>query len=188
MYAPIMCKHFRGAPLVVMVAASLASCQSEARKATTPPPEAEQVISNSLKDLYMAASTAAPQSAAQHKLILRMADQASNAKELLLTMRAAHGVFPAETGPAMVPAERELRTKVTAKMMKVATVDQLIDFAKQYSVDHDHARAYIDRMFVLANEKADARTWHQIRVAASRLKLGDMEQQALARAEQSAGR
>ena len=50
-----------------------------------------------MKELYMAASTAAPQSPAQQKVILQMAEKASNGKELLLVMRAAVGVFPAGT-------------------------------------------------------------------------------------------
>ena len=69
--------------------------QHAARKAAAPVPEAEQVVSAGLKELYMAASVAAPQSPAQQKVILRMAEKASNGKELLLVMRAAVGVFPA---------------------------------------------------------------------------------------------
>ena len=71
MYAPTMWKRFRGVPVVVMVAWSLASCDTPARSAAVPAPEAEQVVSAALKELYMAASAAAPQSAAQQKVILR---------------------------------------------------------------------------------------------------------------------
>ena len=98
MYAPNMRKCFRGVPVVVMVAWNLASCDTAARSAAAPAPEAEQVVSAALKKLYMAASAAAPQSPAQQKVILEMAEKASNGKELLLVMRAAVGVFPAATG------------------------------------------------------------------------------------------
>ena len=94
-----MWKRFCGAPVVVMVAWSLASCNTAARNAAAPVPEAEQVVSAAMKELYMAASAAAPQSPAQQKVILQMAEKASNGKELLLVMRAAVGVFPAGTGP-----------------------------------------------------------------------------------------
>jgi len=86
---------FRGVPVVVLVAWNLASCKPAARNAAAPVPEAEQVIGTTLKELYIAASAAAPQSPAQQKVILRMAEKASNGEELLLVMRAAVGVFPA---------------------------------------------------------------------------------------------
>src|ERR1035441_196541 len=99
MYAPSMWKRFRGVPVVVLVAWNLASCNAVARKAVAPVPEAEQRVGEALKDLYVAASLAAPQSPAQQKVILRMAEKASNGKELLLVMRAAVGVFPGGAGP-----------------------------------------------------------------------------------------
>jgi hypothetical protein len=70
MYAPNMWKRFRGMPVVVMAAWNLASCD-HCEKAAAPVPEAEQVVSETMKDLYMAASAAAPQSPAQQKVILR---------------------------------------------------------------------------------------------------------------------
>src|ERR1035438_2912211 len=84
MYAPNMWERFRGAPVVVMAACSLASCDTPARSAAVPAPEAEQVVSAALKKLYMTASAAPPQSAAQQQVILQMAEKASNGKELLL--------------------------------------------------------------------------------------------------------
>src|ERR1035438_10802608 len=62
MYAPNMWERFRGAPVVVMAAWSLASCDTPARSAAVPAPEAEQVVSAALKKLYMTASAAPPQS------------------------------------------------------------------------------------------------------------------------------
>ena len=53
MYAPNMWERFRGAPVVVMAAWSLASCDTPARSAAVPAPEAEQVVSAALKKLYM---------------------------------------------------------------------------------------------------------------------------------------
>ena len=67
-----------------------------ARNAATPVPETDQAVGAALKELYMAASAAAPQSPAQQKVILRMAEKASNGKELLLAMRAAVGSFPCQ--------------------------------------------------------------------------------------------
>ena len=98
MYPPNMWKRFCGLPVVVMVAWSLASCNTAANNGAVPVPEAEQVVSADLKELYMAASAAAPQSVAQQKVIRRMAEKASNGKELMLVMRAAVGVFPAGSG------------------------------------------------------------------------------------------
>ena len=77
----------------------------------------------------MAASAAAPQSVAQQKVILRMAEKASNGKELLLVMRAAVGVFPAGAGSQEQRAESPVRSIVTAKMMELGTLDQLIEYA-----------------------------------------------------------
>ena len=132
-----------------MAAWSLASCNTAAKKAAAPVPEAEQVVSASLKELYMAASAAAPQSAAQQKVILRMAEKASNGKELLLVMRAAVGVFPAGAGPQEQRAESQVRSIVTAKMMELGTLDQLIEYATEYSVDPESARPFVQRMFQL---------------------------------------
>lgn len=188
MYAPNMWKCFRGAPVVVMVVWSLASCSTASRNAAAPVPEAEQVVSADLKELYMAASGAAPRSVAQRQVILRMAEKASNGKELLLVMRAAVGVFPASAGPWEQPAESQVRSIVTAKMMKLGTLDQLIEYATQYSVDPESARAVVQRMFQLGGEKSDPRIWYQIRLAAFHLKVGDLERQAQARGDELAGR
>jgi hypothetical protein len=175
--------RFRGVPLIVMVAANLISCHSSTPTTAAPQPEAQQVISNSLKNLYMEASAAAPQSAEQHKLLVRMAEKASNGKELLLVMRAAEGVFPRRDGSQEVRAEAQIRSKVTAKMIQFATLNQLTEYTKQYPVEPMNARMYIERMFRLAEGETDPRVWRQIRGAASRLKLADLEQQAGAKAD-----
>jgi hypothetical protein len=182
-----MWKRFRGVPVVVLVAWSLASCSTAAKKAAAPVPEAKQLVGEGLKDLYVAASLAAPQSATQQKVILRMAEKASNGKELLLVMRAAVGVFPAGAGRQEQPAS-QVRSIVTAKMMELGTLDQLIEYAMQYSVDPESARPFVQRMFQLGDENSDPRVWYRIRAAAFRLKAGDLERQAQARGDQLAGR
>ncbi len=171
-----------------MVAWNLASCDTAARSAAAPVPEAEQVVSAAMKRLYMAASAAPPQSPAQQKVILQMAGQASNGKELLLVVRAAVGVFPAGTGPQEQSAENQVRAIVTAKMMEFGTLDQLIEYATEYSVNAESARPFVQRMFELGGETSDPRVWYRIRVAASHLKVGDLERQAQIRGDQLAGR
>ena len=188
MYAPSMRKHFRGVPVVIMVAWNLASCNSAARTAAAPVPAAEQVVSVTLKELYMAASVAAPQSAAQQKVILRMAEKASNGKELLLVMRAAVGAFPATTGSQEQRMESQMRSIVTAKMMEFGALDQLIEYATQYSVNPESARPFVQRMFQLGDESSDPRVWYRIRVAAFRLKVGDLGRTAQTRGDQLASR
>ncbi|MGP8244603.1 MAG: hypothetical protein ACLQVN_08805 [Bryobacteraceae bacterium] len=184
MYAPNMWKRFCGAPAVVLAAWSMASCNTAAKKTAGPAPEAEQVVDASLKDLYMAASAAAPQSAAQQKVILRMAEKASNGKELLLVARAAVGVFP----PDAEPRAGQVRSVVTAKMIELGTLDQLVEYATRYPVDPPSARPFVQRMFQLGNENSSPRDWYRIRVVALRLKVGDLERQAQARGDQLAGR
>src|ERR1039457_5060227 len=137
MYAPNMLKGFRGVPLVAMVAWALAAGNSAASNAAAPQPEAEQVVRAAMKKLYMAAAAAAPQSPAQQKVMLEMAEKGSNGKELLLAMRAAVGAFPASAGSQEHPAERQLRSMVTAKMMEHGTLDQLIEDHPQYSVNRE---------------------------------------------------
>jgi len=172
----------------MLVACNLASCKPAAKKAVAPVPEAEQVVGTTLKELYMAASVAAPQSPAQQKLILRMAEKASNGEELMLVMRAAVGVFPAGAGSQEQHAESQVRSIVTAKMMKLGTLDQLIEYATQYSVNPESARPFVQRMFQLGDQNSDPREWYLIRVAAFRLKVGDLARQAQARGDQLAGR
>jgi len=180
MYAPNMWSRFCDVPLVLMVIVNLVSCNPGARQVAAPPPESEQIIGNAMKDLYMASSASAPQSPAQQKLILRMAEKASNGKELFLVMRAAAGVFP--------PGGASPEKTVTAKMMEFATLDQMIDYAKQYSIDPQSARPYVQRMFQLGNESTDPRVWYRIRLTASRLKLPDLGSQAQAKGDQLAHR
>lgn len=188
MYAPSMWKRSCGVPVVLMVAWNLASCNAAARKAAAPASEAEQMVSAALKELYMAASAAPPQSPAQQKVILQMAEKASNGKELLLVMRAAEGVFPAGAGSQDQSAEGQVRSMVTAKMMELGTLDQLIEYAIEYPVKPESARLFVQRMFQLGDRNSDPRVWHRIRLAASHLQVSDLERQALARGDQLAGR
>lgn len=182
-----MWKCFFGVPVIVMVAWNLTSCNT-ARKTAGPTPEPEQAISEALKQLYMAASAAAPQSEEQQKIILRMAEKASNGKELLLVMRAAVGVFPANAGFEGQNAHRQLRSKVTAKMIEVGTLDQLIEYAAAYSVEPGSARPFVERIFQLGDGNSDPRVWSRIRVAAYHLNVTDLERQAQARRDQLAGK
>lgn len=184
MYPPNMWKRFDGLPVVILATWSLASCNHATRKAAAPVPEAEQEVSGALKELYMAASVAAPQSPAQQKVVLHMADKASNAKELLLTMRAAVGVFPEGNGPS----QNQLHATVTAKMLHFATLDQLIEYASEYPVDPEGARPFVQRMFQLASENPDPREWYLIRKTAFHLRLGDLARQAQSKGDQLAGR
>jgi len=85
MYAPNMWERFRGAPVVVMAAWSLASCDTPARSAAVPAPEAEQVVSAALKEFYMAPSAAPPQSPAQQKVVLQKTEEASASAVLGMT-------------------------------------------------------------------------------------------------------
>jgi len=169
-------------PLAVM-ALTLASCTG-AKPDAGVRAESEQVVGEALKELYMACSAATPQSAAQQKIVLQMAQKAANGKELLLVMRAAVGVFPAGTGGNESATEVRVRSLVTAKMMKFATLDQLIEYSMQYPVDPDSSRPYVQRMFQLGDGNADPRIWYRIRLAASRLHVGDLAAQAQAKGDQ----
>jgi hypothetical protein len=73
-------------------------------------------------------------------------------------------------------------------MMQVGTLDQLIEYATEYSVDPESARPFVQRMFQLGGENSDPRIWYRIRIAAVRLKVGDLERQAQSRGDQLAGR
>jgi len=173
--------------LIVTVAWILASCHT-ARQSAAPVPESEQVVGEALKGLYMAASAAAPQSPAQQKVILRMAEKASNGKELLLVARAAEGVFPSGAGPEGQRLESQVHSLVTAKMMQVATLEQMVEYSTAHAVDPENARAFVQRLFELGSGNSDPRAWYRIRGAAFHLKLNDLERQAQARADQLAGR
>jgi len=184
MYAPNM-KCFATGLLMALVAwIVLAACHTASPQAALPSPEEEQVISDSLKQLYMAASTAPSQSIEQQKLILRMAQKATNGRELLLVMRAALGVFPSTMESRLQSVENQVLSLVTDKMMRVATLDQLIDYARLYPVGPDHSRRFIQRMFELGNATSDARAWYRIRAIAFHLRETDLEHQAQARADQ----
>ena len=174
-----MWKRLRSAMLVAVAAYTLASCGAARDQVAEPVPEPDQAVSAGIKDLYMAVSAAPPRSAEQQKAILRMAAKASNGKELFLVMRAADGVFPAG-------GETQLSAIVTAKMLSVATLGQLIEYATTYPVNPESARPLAERMFQLGAGESDARVWYRIRVAAFHLKLGDFERQAQAKGDELA--
>jgi hypothetical protein len=139
-------------------------------------PESQQIVSAEIKNLYMSVSAAAPRSPEQQKLVAQMADKSSNAKELLLTMRALDGVISGDEAAAPVCAT------VTSKMMQVATLDQLSDYATRFEVDPTQARPYVERMFQLASKGTDSRAWHRIRLTAAHLRQPDLARAAAARA------
>ena len=145
-------------------------------------------MSAALKKLYMAASAEAPQSAAQQKVILQMAEMASNGKELLLAMRAAVGAFPSGAGQQESSAASRMRSIVTTKMIHLATLDQLVGYSSQYPVAPESSRMYVQRLFELGDQSADPRVWYRIRLTASRLKVADLEQQARAKGDELAAR
>jgi hypothetical protein len=181
-------KGFGSVLLMSTVAWTLAACHTASRQAVAPTPETEQVVSEALKQLYMAASMAPSHSPEQQKLILRMAQKATNGKELLLVMRAAIGVFPSSAASGEQAVESQVRSMVTAKMIDDATLDQMIDYAKEYAVDAHDARRFVERMMELGQNASDAHVWYRIRAVAFHLKLSDLEQQAQSRGEQLAPR
>ena len=81
-----------------------------------------------------------------------------------------------------------MRSIVTAKMMDLGTLDQLIEYAMQYTVNPESARPFVQRMFQLGDANSDPRLWYRIRAAAFRLKAGDLERLAQAKGDQLAGR
>jgi hypothetical protein len=188
MYSLDMWKCCYGVLVMILAAWPLAGCHTASPQAAAPTPEAEQVISQAIKDRYMAVSMAPPQSETQQKLILRMAQEAANGKELLLVMRAGVGVFSSSAGPGAAALEKQVRSTVTARMLQLATLDQLGDYATEYPVDATDARPLVERMFELGDSSTDARVWYRIRAAAFHLKVSDLEQQAQARADQLAQR
>jgi hypothetical protein len=153
----------------------LVGCHSVSRTAA-PVPESQQIVSSEIKNLYMSVSAAAPHSPEQQELVRQMADRSTNAKELLLTMRAVDGVFSSDEAVAPV------RATVTSKMMQVATLDQLSEYPSRFGVDPTQARAYVERMFQLASQVTDARAWRRVRLTAARLRQPDLERAAAARA------
>lgn len=181
-------KGFGSVLLMSAVAWILAACHTASRQAAAPTPETEQVVSEALKELYMAASTAPSQAREQQALILRMAQKATNGKELLLVMRAAIGVFPSVTESGEQTVEGRVRSTVTAKMMQYATLDQLIDYAKTYPIDVERTRQFVERMMELGQNTPDAHVWYRIRSVAFHLKVSDLEQQAQSRGDQLAPR
>lgn len=173
---------------IALSACNLASCRAGARKDGLPAPESEQLIGEALKDLYMAAAAAVPRSLEQQKLILRMAQEASNGKELLLVVRAASGVFPSGADSREQRVERQVRATMTAKIMELATLDQMIEYAAGDAVAPESARPFMERMFRLGDRNSDPRVWYRIKAVAFHLKAGDLERQAQSRADQLADR
>jgi hypothetical protein len=174
-------------PLALMVALALASCHTAPQDASNPP-ESAQAIRESLKTLYMDCSAAPPGSIAQQKLVLRMAEKASNGKELLLTLRAVVGVFPESADRETQRAESHLRSIITAKMMKLATLDQLIECAMRDAINREDAQPFVQHMFRLADQIHDARVWYRIQLAAFHLNASDLAQQAQAKGDLLAGK
>ena len=176
--------------MVLLIGAAawlLAGCHTASRQAAGPLPETEQVVSEELKEMYMAASAAPRQSPEQQRLFLRMAQKAANGKEVLLVMRATQGVYTGSAGAAN-SVENQVVSLTTNKIMQCGTLEQLVDYARLYSVDRGHAHAYLQRMFVLGTGSEDPRVWYEIRSVAFRLKEAELEQQALAKATQLSSR
>jgi hypothetical protein len=65
---------------------------------------------------------------------------------------------------------------VTTKIMKLATLDQMIDCAAEYDVEHGYARRFVERMLELANDTSDALVWYRINAVASHLNVIDLAQ------------
>ena len=181
-----MRKRCCGVPLVLVAALNLSSCQTMWK--TTPIPEAKQVISKELKTLYMDATAAPPQSAVRQNVLQRMAERAANGKELLLVMEAGLGPYPANSGARESRTESQVRSMVTAKMMQMATLDQLVVYAKEYAVYPGSARLLIQRMFQLADGDSEPGTWARISEVASMLGEDDLTQRAEAKTTQVARR
>ena len=177
MYSQRMGKRRPGTWLGVAVVFVLCSCRTASQEA--PIPESSQVISDSLAQLYMQCSTAPPHSPAQQHLVIVMADKASNGKELLMVMRADLGVFPPGD-----PNETRVRHTVETKMMKVGTLNQLIEYADLYPVNPEDERPFAQHIFVLAGNDQDPGTWYRVKAAEHHLKVGDLEEQAQAKGDQ----
>ena len=139
------------------------------------------LISDSIKEFYMACSAAPPRSPEQQKLLLKMANKASNGKELLLVMRAAEGVFPAVATPPESGRQSHFRGIVTGKMIQLASLDELIEYMMRYSINAEDARPFIQRMLQLAAGSQDPRIWSRIQHGAVQWKLADLALQAEAK-------
>ena len=131
----------------------------------------------------MAVSKAPPHSAVQQQLVLKMAETAANGKELLMAMRAGMGVFPPHGGSSDRDVGTRVRSTVTAKMVKVATLNQLMEYAARYVVDPENARPLVERMCELGGSAPDPQIWLRIHAAAARFNLSDLERLAQARGE-----
>jgi len=182
-----MWKLAQNIPLALMAASILFSCHTAPREAANPE-ESAQTIRDSVKALYMEASAATPHSVAQQKLLLKMAQESLSGAELLLTLRAAVGVFPPGPDAETQRAERQLRAIIADKLIKAGTLDQLIECAMRYPINQQDAQPFVQRIWRLADQVHDARVWDRIRLAAFHLNARDMAQQAQLRIDLLSGR
>jgi len=182
-----MWKLSRDIPLALMATVTLSSCRTTPWEAASPK-ESAQAVRDSVKAAYMDVSAVSPHSVAQQKLLLKMAQESTNGAELLLTLRAAVGVFPQGPNAGMQGTERQFRAIIGDKLIKVGTLDQLIECVMRYQINQADGQPFIERMFRLADQVHDARVWDRIRLAALHLNASDMAQQAQLRIDLLSGK
>ena len=177
-------------PPVLALLAGLASCHDSPKtEAAAPGPSgAQQAVSPQVANLYMAVGAAPRYSRRQQDLLRQMATDASNGKELLMVMRAEAGVFRSEQNAEDQLAEHRIRSTVAAKMMQVAALEQLTEYAMRYPVNPEDARPLAQRMLDLAGSSSDPRVWYQIVRAAKAMRVHDLAQQAQTKGDLVAGR
>jgi hypothetical protein len=182
MYSQGMWKLIHGIPLSVVLI-GLTACQHAPEEPGYPNASpASQSISPAVEKLYMAHAAAPQHSAAQRGLVEQMAEKAGNGKELLLTMRVIAAVFPTPGSPEDQAAERRVRALVAEKMVRVATLEQLHEYAMRYAMTPVEGRAVVERMLQLAGNRSDPQTWNMIKRAARSVKADDLAQKAQAQA------
>jgi hypothetical protein len=184
MYAPKVRNRFLRDLGLAFAFLGLTSCRMEPRSAAGPVPERQQTVGDAARTLYLAVSKAPPRSAEQRRLVLKMAEGATNGKELLMAMRAGMGVFPSAPGASDAIPEARVRSIVTAKMLKLGTLSQLLDYAAKYGVEAQDARPLVVRMCELGKTSSDPQVWRRIGATAARLNLGDLERLAQAQERQ----
>jgi hypothetical protein len=170
--------------LAAALSVGLTGCGSSPR--TQEPASAagdRQSIGPEMKRLYMACSAAPRQSPQQQKLVRQMAETASNGQELLMTMRASIGVFPGDAAASVQKEEHAVRSLVAAKLIKAGNLEELTQFAVQYTVNREDSRPLVERMFELASANRDPAQWQQVARAARGVSALDLAQQALAQRE-----
>ncbi len=183
LYAPLVRIRIESCVFLAFAGCGMAGRQTALPTAAMPTPEEQQVVGGVAKTLYLAVSRSKPRSSEQQHLVLRMAETAKNGKELLMAMRAGMGVFPPPGAPGH-SLEGQVRSIVTGKMLRMATLDQLADYASRYGVDAADARPVVERMFELGDSASDPQVWLRIRAAAFRFRLSDLERLARERVEQ----